>query len=144
MNLDLYSVLVMTALVVNVSGILFIVETLLRRDEGAGRIWALAFLAAMLTTLAYVIWAQSPEAWWAVAVGNARSSPAPAACGSDAGGSTGAGWGGPRRSSPRRSLAAAVVGVRRGSGRRRLGRRAVDVRPAARLRRRRRGRVPAR
>ena len=31
-------------------------ETLLRRDEGAGRIWALAFLAAMLTTLAYVIW----------------------------------------------------------------------------------------
>ena len=71
LNLDLYSVLVMTAVVVNVSGILFIVETLLRRDEGAGRIWALAFLAAMLTTLAYVIWAQSPEAWWAVAIGNA-------------------------------------------------------------------------
>ncbi len=71
MNLDLTSVLVMTALVVNVSGILFIVETLLRRDEGAGRIWALAFLAAMLTTLAYILWAQTPEAWWAIAVGNA-------------------------------------------------------------------------
>jgi hypothetical protein len=71
LNLDLYSVLVMTAVVVNVSGILFIVETLLRRDEGAGRIWALAFLAAMLTTLAYVIWVQSPEAWWAIAIGNA-------------------------------------------------------------------------
>lgn len=70
LNLDLFSVLVMTAVVVNVSGILFIVETLLRRDEGAGRIWALAFLSAMLTTLAYVIWVQSPEAWWAVAVGN--------------------------------------------------------------------------
>ncbi len=71
MNLDLDSVLVMTALVVNVSGILFIVETLLRRDEGAGRVWALAFLAAMLTTLAYVIWVQTPGAWWAIAVGNA-------------------------------------------------------------------------
>ena len=71
LDLDLYSVLVMTAVVVNVSGVLFIVETLLRRDEGAGRIWALAFLAAMLTTLAYVIWVQSPEAWWAIAVGNA-------------------------------------------------------------------------
>lgn len=71
LNLDLYSVLVMTAVVVNVSGVLFIVETLLRRDEGAGRIWALAFLAAMLTTLAYVIWVQSPDAWWAIAVGNA-------------------------------------------------------------------------
>jgi hypothetical protein len=71
MILDLYSVLVMTALVVNVSGILFIVETLLRRDEGAGRIWALAFLAGMLTTLAYAIWSSAPDAWWAISVGNA-------------------------------------------------------------------------
>lgn len=70
MTLDLASVLIMTALVVNVSGILFIVETLLRRDEGAGRIWALGFLAAMLTTLAYTMWAQSDGSWWAIAVGN--------------------------------------------------------------------------
>ncbi|WP_127475362.1 hypothetical protein [Microbacterium sulfonylureivorans] len=71
MILELQSVVIMTALVVNVSGILFIVETLLRRDEGAGRVWALGFLAAMLTTLAYMVWSQSPGAWWAVAVGNA-------------------------------------------------------------------------
>ncbi len=71
MNLQLASVLIMTTLVVNVSGVLFIVETLLRRDEGAGRIWALGFLAGMLTTLAYLVWAQTPGAWWAVAVGNA-------------------------------------------------------------------------
>nr|WP_240949058.1 hypothetical protein [Microbacterium sp. CFH 90308] len=61
----------MTALVVNVSGVLFILETFLRRDEGAGRIWSVGFLAGMLTTLAYMIWAQSPGAWWAIAVGNA-------------------------------------------------------------------------
>lgn len=71
MNLDLASVLVFTALVVNVSGVLFILETLLRRDEGAGRIWSIAFLAAMLTTLAYTMWVQTGGAWWAVAVGNA-------------------------------------------------------------------------
>ena len=71
MTLQLASVVIMTALVVNVSGILFIVETLLRRDEGAGRIWALGFLAAMLTTLAYTVWAQSVGGWWAIAVGNA-------------------------------------------------------------------------
>jgi hypothetical protein len=70
-TLQLDSVMVMTALVVNVSGILFILETLLRRDEGAGRVWALAFLAGMLTTVAYLVWAQTPGAWWAIAVGNA-------------------------------------------------------------------------
>ncbi|MGN8552654.1 UNVERIFIED_CONTAM: hypothetical protein OHV15_08720 [Microbacterium sp. SLM126] len=71
MTLELTTVLVMTALVVNTSGVLFIVETLLRRDEGAGRIWALGFLAGMLTTLAYTMWSQTDAAWWAVAVGNA-------------------------------------------------------------------------
>lgn len=71
MNLDLASVLVITALVVNVSGVLFILETLLRRDEGAGRVWSIGFLAAMLTTLSYVVWARLDDAWWAVAVGNA-------------------------------------------------------------------------
>jgi len=71
MILDLASVLVVTALVVNVSGVLFILETLLRRDEGAGRVWSVAFLSAMLTTLAYTVWAQTDGAWWAVAVGNA-------------------------------------------------------------------------
>lgn len=71
MSLDLFSVLVFTALVVNVSGILFILETFLRRDDGAGRVWSLGFLAGMLTTLAYSVWAGPGGAWWAVAVGNA-------------------------------------------------------------------------
>lgn len=71
MTLDLTSVLVFTALVVNVSGVLFILETLLRRDEGAGRIWSLGFLSAMLTTLVYIVWSQTDDAWWAVAAGNA-------------------------------------------------------------------------
>ncbi len=71
MTLDLASVLIFTALVVNVSGVLFILETILRRDEGAGRIWSIAFLSGMLTTLAYTIWVQSGGAWWATAVGNA-------------------------------------------------------------------------
>ena len=138
MTLDLSSVLVMTALVVNVSGILFIVETLLRRDEGAGRVWALAFLAGMLTTLAYIVWAQSPDAWWAVAVGNAAFVAG-----------TGCMWLGCRRFNGRRMAwssgarrrprcsAAAIAVVVAGSGRRRLGGSAVDVHPAARLRRRR-------
>src|SRR5690606_15144142 len=31
----------------------------------------LGFLSAMLTTLAYTVWSQTPGAWWAIAVGNA-------------------------------------------------------------------------
>lgn len=71
MTLDLFSVLVLTALVVNVCGTLFIIETLLRRDDGAGRVWSLGYVAGMLTTLAYTVWAHTNDAWWAVAVGNA-------------------------------------------------------------------------
>lgn len=106
MILDLATVLVFTTLVVNVSGVLFILETVLRRDEGAGRIWSIAFLSAMLTTLAYMIWALSADAWWAVAVGNAAFVSG-----------TGCMWLGCRRFNGRRMLwpsvlvAAAVVGA---------------------------------
>lgn len=71
MNLDPLSVTVMTTIVVNISGVVFIVDTVIRRDDGAGRIWALGFLAAMLTTIAYLVWAFDPSAWWAIAAGNA-------------------------------------------------------------------------
>jgi hypothetical protein len=71
MTLDLASIHLITALVVNVSGVVFIIETILRRDEGAGRIWSIAFLAGMLTTLAYTVWVLADGAWWAIAVGNA-------------------------------------------------------------------------
>ena len=70
MSFDVGSVLAVSALVVNLSGVLFILETLIRRDEGAGRIWAVGFLAAMLMTLAYVLWTQTHDTWWAIAVGN--------------------------------------------------------------------------
>lgn len=70
MILDVGSVLAVAALVVNLAGAVFILETLLRRDEGAGRIWALAYLSAMLMTLSYVLWIQTRDSWWAIAVGN--------------------------------------------------------------------------
>lgn len=70
MILDPLTQAIMTALVVVVAGVIFISETLLRRDDGAGKIWALAYLAAMLTTLSYLGWAATPALWWAVSVGN--------------------------------------------------------------------------
>lgn len=57
MTLDVFSVSVMSALVAGIASIMFIVETLRRRDTGSGRLWAVAYLAGMFTTLAYVAWA---------------------------------------------------------------------------------------
>ncbi|MEL4320056.1 hypothetical protein WJX64_13655 [Leifsonia sp. YIM 134122] len=68
---DLQSVVFVTALVVVVAGVTFIADTLVRRDEVAGRIWALAYLSGMLTVVSYLFWAANGDAWWAVAVGNA-------------------------------------------------------------------------
>ncbi|BDV30446.1 hypothetical protein [Microbacterium terricola] len=69
--IDQFSVSLMTALVVVVCGTLFIVDTLFRRRDPAGHIWALGYLAAILTTLLYLVWAWAPETWWATAGGNA-------------------------------------------------------------------------
>ncbi|MCR2811482.1 hypothetical protein NQ166_09700 [Microbacterium sp. zg.Y1090] len=59
-----------TALVVLVCALLFIIETFLRREDPTGRLWALGFLGGGATTLLYLAWAADPGAWWAVAAGN--------------------------------------------------------------------------
>lgn len=70
-SLDLVTTAVMTALVVFVAGTVFLLETVLRRDEAAGRAWSVGFLGAILTSLLYLVWATDPAALWAVVGGNA-------------------------------------------------------------------------
>lgn len=70
MTLDLFTITLVTALVVVVSGVLYLLETILRRDGAAGRLWSVAFLSGMLTVLSYLVWAADPKAFVAVAVGN--------------------------------------------------------------------------
>jgi GGDEF domain-containing protein len=69
--IDLFTVNLIVAIVTLTAGILYLVETLLRREVGAGRVWALAFLSGMLTVTAYLVWRASPEPWVAIAIGNA-------------------------------------------------------------------------
>ncbi|GAA1694438.1 hypothetical protein GCM10009808_09410 [Microbacterium sediminicola] len=70
MQLDLFSVSVMTATVVIVTGIVYVVDTLVRRDESSGRHWSLGFLAGIITTLAYALWAAGDHTWITIAIGN--------------------------------------------------------------------------
>jgi GGDEF domain-containing protein len=71
MGFDMFSISLCTALVVVVAGVQFVLDTVLRRDTGAGRIWSLAFIAAILTTVTYLAWVASGEAGIAIAIGNA-------------------------------------------------------------------------
>ncbi|RKS89396.1 GGDEF domain-containing protein [Microbacterium sp. AG790] len=71
MNLDLFSVTVMTAIVASVASLTFILDTLLRRDTGPGRLWAVAFFCGLATTLAYMAWSAGVGGAVSVAAGNA-------------------------------------------------------------------------
>ncbi|WP_072313554.1 diguanylate cyclase [Agrococcus sp. Marseille-P2731] len=70
MNLDPGTVTLLTAIVVHVAGGVFVLETMLRKDDRAGRVWALGFIAGMVATEAYVLDAVTEAGWWPLAVGN--------------------------------------------------------------------------
>lgn len=70
MILDQFTTSLLTALVVVVSAVLYLVETMLRKDGAAGRLWAVAFLAGILTVICYLVWAFEPSSFVAVAFGN--------------------------------------------------------------------------
>lgn len=72
MTFDLVTVSFATALVVMVAGIVFLLETLLHAPSDTTRLWSVSFLAGILTTFCYLVWAfGQPGAWIATAVGNA-------------------------------------------------------------------------
>lgn len=98
MTLDLFTVSVMTAVVVVASSVIFILGSILRRDDGAGRMWGLAFLSAVLTSVSYLVWSASAESWWAIAVGNAAFTAIPGCI-----------WLGCRAYNARRMLVAGLV-----------------------------------
>jgi hypothetical protein len=70
-SLDLFTIMVATALVIITAGVFYLVETLLRKDGAAGRLWAVAFLSGILSVVSYVVWAVERDAFLAVASGNA-------------------------------------------------------------------------
>ncbi|WP_405216841.1 diguanylate cyclase domain-containing protein [Agrococcus sp. Ld7] len=70
MSLDANTVTLITALVVHVAGGVFVLETMLRKDDRAGRVWALGFIAGMIATEAFLLEAVTDAGWWPVALGS--------------------------------------------------------------------------
>ena len=54
-------------------GVVFILNTALRRNDRVGRIWCLAFVSAIMVALSDLILGLAPSAWWATAAGNGAS-----------------------------------------------------------------------
>lgn len=69
--IDLYTIQLATTTVTMVAGVMFILDTFLRKTDAAGRVWAVSFMAGVLSAVAYAAWVVMPAGWWAVAVGNA-------------------------------------------------------------------------
>lgn len=70
MTLDMFTLHVSASLVVVVAGVMYLLETILRKDGTAGRLWAVAFLAGILTVVSYLVWAIDATAFVAIALGN--------------------------------------------------------------------------
>lgn len=69
--LDLFTTTFLTAAVVIASAVVFLFETVVRRESASGRYWAAAFVAGVLVTFCYLAWAIDRGLWIAVAIGNA-------------------------------------------------------------------------
>lgn len=69
--LDASTLSVVTALVVVVAGLLFLVDTVVHAGSAAARIWSLGFMAGILTVMAYLAWTFLPDGWVVAAIGNA-------------------------------------------------------------------------
>lgn len=74
--IELYTAQLATSTVTTVAGIMFILDVLFGRGDASGRpdasgrLWAVSYMAGMLTAISYAIWILLPGGWWAVAVGN--------------------------------------------------------------------------
>ena len=69
--IDLYTIQLATTTVTMIAGVMFVLDTFLRKTDAAGRVWAVSFMSGVLSAFAYAAWVVMPGAWWAVAVGNA-------------------------------------------------------------------------
>ena len=70
MVFDVLSLQTASSLVILVSAVMYLLDTLMLRDALPGRLWATAFLAGVLSSVCYLVWISVPGAFIALALGN--------------------------------------------------------------------------
>jgi len=69
-SLDVPTLYIVSAMVISLTGILFIVDAYSRREDVVGRVWSLAFIAGVITTFAYLASSMYAAIWWGIGFGN--------------------------------------------------------------------------
>jgi diguanylate cyclase (GGDEF)-like protein len=72
-QLDAQTLLIASALVTTLTGVLFIVDSFSRSEDAVGRRWAIAFIAAIVSLIAFIAVDATGSLWWGVPLGNAFS-----------------------------------------------------------------------
>ncbi|MEO5533588.1 MAG: diguanylate cyclase [Pseudolysinimonas sp.] len=67
---DVPTLYVVTTLVTLAAGAAFLLQTMLRRNDAAGRLWSVAFICSIFAAFASLIATSSDQNWWAFAIGN--------------------------------------------------------------------------
>ena len=70
MHLDTMTVLVLNGVVVALCGVLFILNTAFHGNDSVGRIWSMAFIAAIVVTIAHGSSMAGQMIWWAIVAAN--------------------------------------------------------------------------
>ncbi|MEO8907974.1 MAG: GGDEF domain-containing protein [Microbacteriaceae bacterium] len=69
-TLDVPTLFIASALVVTLTAILFVIDSLGRGEDAVGRLWSLAYVSATTTTFAYLLSSVYPVMWWGIPLGN--------------------------------------------------------------------------
>ncbi len=69
-SLDTTTLFAVSGLLTILCGAYFVLETVLRRNDLAGRLWSVFFIAAMFVVFSYLVTALDPLMWWAMAAAN--------------------------------------------------------------------------
>ncbi|WP_308467833.1 GGDEF domain-containing protein [Rathayibacter soli] len=69
-TLDVPTLFIASALVVTLTAVMFVIDSLGRGEDTVGRLWSLAYVAATTTTFAYLLSSVYPPMWWGIPLGN--------------------------------------------------------------------------